>query len=151
MRQRNACVSTRAPGYHLKGTETRSASWSRARSSSTSRSVKISAPPRANGTCGRSTAILMSGACGVASSSASQTVDLLLEVVDQAKRCGVERALVVCERLDVPTHELPQNGLDRRADATSDTRAQAKRAIRRDRPEALRLGARGPTVALVAC
>ena len=28
-RQRNACVSTRAPGYHLNGTETMSASWPR--------------------------------------------------------------------------------------------------------------------------
>ena len=50
-RQRNACVSTRSPGYHLNGTVTRSASWSRSRSSSTSVSAKISAPPRANGTC----------------------------------------------------------------------------------------------------
>ena len=31
-RQRNACVSTRSPGYHLNGTETMSASWPRARS-----------------------------------------------------------------------------------------------------------------------
>src|SRR5712691_1674987 len=59
MRQRNACVRTRTPGYHLNGTLRSSASCPRARSSSTSWSVKISTPPRANGTCGRHTAILI--------------------------------------------------------------------------------------------
>ncbi len=58
-RQRNACVSTRSPGYHLNGTVTSSASWPRSRSSSTRRSLRISAPPRMNGTWGRQTAILM--------------------------------------------------------------------------------------------
>ena len=50
------------PGYHLNGTVTSSASCSRARSSSTSVSAMISAPPRTNGTCGAHTAILMSAA-----------------------------------------------------------------------------------------
>ena len=51
-------MSTRAPGYHLNGTETISASWPRARSSVDERVLKISAPPWANGTCGLQTAIL---------------------------------------------------------------------------------------------
>ena len=57
-----ACVSTRSAGYHLNGTVTRSASWPRSRSSSVSRSARISAPPRANGTCGEQTAILIARA-----------------------------------------------------------------------------------------
>src|SRR5438067_2343911 len=48
----------RSPGYHLYGTVTRSTSWSRARSSDTRSSAKISAPPRSKGTCGAHTAIL---------------------------------------------------------------------------------------------
>ena len=56
-RQRNACVSTRSPGYHLNGIVT-SRPRGRARAAAaTSSSAKISAPPRANGTCGRQTAI----------------------------------------------------------------------------------------------
>ena len=48
-----------SPGYHLNGIVTRSASWPRARSSCVEPSAKISAPPRANGTCGRQTRILI--------------------------------------------------------------------------------------------
>ena len=48
---RGTPASARArPGYHLKGTVTSSASWPRSRSSSTRRSLRISAPPRTNGT-----------------------------------------------------------------------------------------------------
>src|SRR5438132_5539193 len=57
-RQRKAWLRTRSPGYHLYGMVTRSTSWSRARSSDTRSSAKISAPPRSKGTCGAQTAIL---------------------------------------------------------------------------------------------
>ena len=51
-----------------------------------------------------------------------EPVDLLLQVVDEAKRSGVERALVIRERLDVPTHRLPENRLDRRSDPATHAR-----------------------------
>ena len=59
-----AQVSTRAPGYHLNGTVTRSASCPCSRSSSTRRSAMISAPPRSNGTCGLTTAMRIATPCG---------------------------------------------------------------------------------------
>ena len=95
-RQRKACVSTLEPGYHLKGTETTSASWPRSRSSCASVSVKISAPPYANGTCGRQTAILIRCRCARARCRARpQRIHLFLQVVDQTQGDRVERALVV--------------------------------------------------------
>ena len=97
------------PGYHLNGTVTSSASWSRARSSSTSVSAMISAPPRTKGTCGAQTAILMNAA-----SARPRARDARLEVVDQPQRGRVEGALVVRERLDVPAHQLAQHRLRRR-------------------------------------
>ena len=60
-RQRNACVRTRSPGYHLYGTVTSSVSCPCSRSACTSPSAKISVPPRSNGTCGMHTASLMGG------------------------------------------------------------------------------------------
>src|SRR5688572_30188474 len=149
IRQRNACVRTRAPGYHLNGTETRSASWPRARSSSTSSSVKISAPPRAKGTCGRRTAIRMCLAVlrgAELRQLALELRDALLQVVDQAERGGVEGPLVVGERLDVPAHHLLEDGLDGRAEPTPDAGPEAERAVGRHRPEALGLGARRAAV-----
>src|SRR5262245_35940129 len=164
IRQRNAWVSTRVPGYHLKGTETRSASCPRARSSSTSRSVKISAPPRANGTCGLHTAILTLAPLEASSEALAsrarlaahrlelglQPVDLLLEVVDEPKRRRVERPLVVRQRLDIPAHELAEDGLDRRADAAADARPEPQRAVRRDGPQTLRLRTGHAALLLVA-
>ena len=66
-----------------------------------------------------------------------QAIDLVLEVVDQAKRGGVERPLVVRERLHVPAHQLAQHRLDRRPDAAANAGSEAKRSIRRDGPEPL--------------
>ena len=120
----------------------------RARSSSTSRSVKISAPPRANGTCGRGRRFSLLRARRL--ELGLEAIDLLLEVVDQPQRSSVERPLVVGQRLDVPAHELAQHGLDGRPDASADTRAKPERAIRGDGPEALGLGARNPPLVLAA-
>src|SRR4029078_8583505 len=134
MRQRNAWVSARAPGYHLNGRETRSASWPRARSSVTSSSVKISARPRANGTCGRRTAIRIRRLARVRGAMPRelrlQCSDPRLAAVDQTQRSGIEGALVVRERLDVPAHQLAQDGLDRRPEPTPEPRAQPQRAVR---------------------
>ena len=152
-RQRNACVRTRAPGYHLNGTVTLSASWPRTRSSSTRASLKISAPPRANGTWGLTTAIrIVALVLRVAKHRhlCLEPVDLLLQVVDQAKRSSVERALVVRKRLDVPTHRLPQNRLDGRSDPAAHARTQSQRPVCRNGPEALRLGACGAPIVRVA-
>src|SRR5438093_3314360 len=157
-RQRNACVSTRVPGYHLNGTVTRSVSCPRPRSSSTSRSAKISAPPRTNGTCGAHTAILIGRARSTLAGqshrlrrrsrrvrlaeAAFELLDLALLLVEHAQNRGVERPLVVCERLDVPPHELAKHRLHRGADAAAHTRPQPQGTIRGDRPEALGLRAR---------
>ena len=79
-----------------------------------------------------------------------ETIDLLLEVVDQPERRGVERALVVGERLDVPAHELAENGLDGCPEAAADSGTEAQRAICGDRPQPLGLGARDAPLVLVA-
>ena len=79
-----------------------------------------------------------------------ETIDLLLEVVDQAQRRGVERALVVGERLHVPAHELAENGLDGRSEPTADSGTEPERAIGGHRPEPLGLGARDAPLVLVA-
>ena len=50
----------RAPGYHLNGIVTSSASCPRVLQLEDERLREISAPPRTNGTCGAQTAILMS-------------------------------------------------------------------------------------------
>ena len=69
--------------------------------------------------------------------------DPRLEVVDQPQRGRVEGALVVGERLDVPAHQLAQHRLRGRAETAADAGAEAQRAVGRDRPEPLGLGARG--------
>jgi hypothetical protein len=79
-----------------------------------------------------------------------KAIHLFLEVVDQPERSRVERALVVCERLDVPAHELAQDRLDRRPDATAHAWPEPKRAISRHRPQALGLGPSDAPVVLAA-
>jgi len=79
-----------------------------------------------------------------------EAVDLLLEIVDEAEGGGVEGALVVRERLDVPAHQLSQDGLDRTPESPSHAGSKSQGAVGRDRPEALRLRPSGPAVALVS-
>src|SRR5471032_3393116 len=55
IRHAAACVSSSSFGYHLNGTETRSARYPRRVSSSTSPRTSSSAPPRTNGTCASQT------------------------------------------------------------------------------------------------
>ena len=78
-----------------------------------------------------------------------EAIDLLLKIVDQAQRRGVEGALVVRERLHVPAHELSENSLDRSPEPAAHARSQAQRAVGGNRPEPLGLCARG-TALLVA-
>ena len=76
--------------------------------------------------------------------------DALLEVVDQAERGGVERPLVVRERLDVPAHQLLEDRLDGRAETTPDAGPEAERTVGRHRPETLGLGASREAVVRLA-
>ena len=66
--------------------------------------------------------------------SALESGHALLEIVDQPQRGGLERALVVGERLDVPPHQPAQYGLDRRAETTAHAGPQPQRAVGRDGP-----------------
>src|SRR6478736_5060741 len=75
-----------------------------------------------------------------------QPVDLLLQVVDEPERGGIERALVVREWLDVPPHQLAQHRFDGSAEPAAHAWAETQRAVGRDRPETLRLVTRGAPV-----
>ena len=65
--------------------------------------------------------------------------DPRVEVVDEAEDRRVEGALVVGERLDVPAHQLAEDGLDRRPGAAAHPGSKAQVAVGRDGPEPLRL------------
>ena len=107
----------------------------------------ISAPPRRRApAAGRRRSSSAAVASPFVLELGPQRIHLPLQVVDQAQRNRVERALVVGNRLDIPAHELAQDALDRRPEPTPDTRPQTQRAIGRDRPEPFGLVAERPPV-----
>ena len=96
-----------------------------------SRSAKISAPPRTNGTCGAQTAILTVGV------SPSSRATLRLEVVEELQDGVVERPLLDGERLDVPAHQAAERVLDRVERRAAQAGPALERPVDGDDPRAL--------------
>ncbi len=63
-----------------------------------------------------------------------ERLDARGELVDQVQHVQVEGALLCCERLDVPAHQLAQRALQRREDERLDTAAPVRADARTDAP-----------------
>ena len=112
--------------------------------------MKISTPPRANGTWAQDRdahgAPYRFSAGAEKRETASRPATRCSKIVHEAERSSVEGALVVGERLDVPAHQLAEHRFDGCAESPAETRAQPERAVGGDGPETLGLGARGVAI-----